>query len=434
MINFFQNAVRFFALICLLSLIGCGGHADKSIIDLTNRLEPEGGVYHEDNNTVASSTGSFVNFYTSTNFLNKTTKVSFDLSENALYRTHKLSNSTIITPPVLGDNGVIFFLSEKLFVYAYDLENHKILWGRDIANVYSKGVKTGITVHGNRVYVSLDRDLVVLHADSGKEIVRKQMPDLVSACSVLPQKNGIDLLIIQTLSNQTVAYEFNNQTNSISGSVKWFHEMWHELLRTSSVSMPITLSNEKVGIEYSSGQFFALNTKNGEPVWMIDMLKDAKYTQEYMPLNTSCQSIFYRDHVYIAGNNNIVSKIDMQGKDVWQRDCEDVQSMSIMNDTMYVTNNAKQAAAIDLSSGKVIWASTLHDKNNTKRTKDTTYFFYPIQTQDGVMVISKDGTVNLLNASDGALKKVKNLGRDITSFVIFKDKLILFSKNYMISE
>ncbi|CAN0600494.1 unnamed protein product, partial [Ectocarpus sp. 12 AP-2014] len=192
-----MKKIILFALLPIL-LISCdrfGSGRVKNLIDLTPKLEVESKE--------------------KLNFSSAQLKENKFLDKKA--KSYKLSKNTIITKPAIA-KGIMYTTDVKGFVSAYSLKEKKTLWQTDIAKGtldrnFNDG---GILYSDGRLYVTnSSRYLVVLDAESGDEIIRKEYPDIVRNKPVMATDR---LLLVQTISNQLIAYDIK------TSKFLWLHE------------------------------------------------------------------------------------------------------------------------------------------------------------------------------------------------------------------
>ncbi len=103
--------------------------------------------------------------------------------------------------------------------------------------------------------------------------------------------------------------------------------------------------------------------------------------------------------------------------------------MSISGDTIFLTNNARQIAAASSLDGSVIWASDLINPKETKKDKiKPSIFLTPVVSEDNVILLSKGGEAFIFDAMNGALIKYFEIPKNIISFGVDRESLILFDR------
>ncbi|PCJ29718.1 MAG: hypothetical protein COA94_00650 [Rickettsiales bacterium] len=360
-----------FALIILLPLflVSCdnfGTTRVKNLIDLTPRLEVESAQ-----------------------------KIKFSNARELLLdekkaKSFKLAKREIIARPAIA-KGVMYSVDGKGYVSAFSLKEQKILWSSDIAKgeldrSFSAG---GVLFSDDKLYVTnSSRFLVILDAKTGHEIIRKEFPDILRAKPIMATDR---LLLVQTISNQLLAYDI------VSSKLVWLHEGGIETISTRSQAAPKVYNGHAI-VSYSSGEVVYLDVTNGKEKWVYNLstIDDIGFPS-FDPSVIVTEPIIHKNYVYFATSNAKLVKLDLSnGAPAWIRDADDIQSMSLINNTLFVTNNARQAAALSSHNGKVLWVGNMiSEKDRSGKRPKTAFFQAPFvsKTPNGfaVNIIASNG-------------------------------------------
>ncbi|MDX1917313.1 MAG: hypothetical protein SFT68_04955, partial [Rickettsiaceae bacterium] len=149
------------------------------------------------------------------------------------------------------------------------------------------------------------------------------------------------------------------------------------------------------------------------------------------PLDFSCQPIRYQNHLYFAIGDGHLVKLSLDNQSIiWKKKIEDIISMSKAGD-IFLTNNARQIAAISDKTGDVLWVNKLSAlKSGLMKSlrEKTTIFSAPIVTNNGIYVFSADGSGFLINSINGEIEKRFAIPSNIFGFSIFNGSIFLFDK------
>ncbi len=304
---------------------------------------------------------------------------------------HRLSQGNIIGKPIMHAD-VIYNVDKKGNVSAFSTTKNKNIWKVKLAGESLSTFKSGgITYRDNKLYVTNgSRYLFVLDAVNGDEIMRKKFPDIVRTKPVIYKNN----VIVQTVSNQTIAFNHN------SWNLIWAHETAPEKIAIKDNVDPVIVG-DKILINYSSGEFVALDANSGEEKWRYYLTEIEKsvvnpgLNQEII-LTTPLTN---KGHAYIATSQGKLVKINLNtGLPTWQIDAEDIQSMKILGNSLYVTTNARQIAAVNMQNGQVKWIGDLISESYKKARKAKPTYFQ----QAFVSKLAGKNTINVI-ASNGEL-------------------------------
>lgn len=361
---------NFFLVITLFCLVSCdniGTTKVKNLIDLTTKLEVENPKQN------LFSTGKENPF--------KTKKT----------HSYKISNKAIIAQPAIA-KGVMYYIDKSGYVSAFSLKEKKMLWSKDISsNELDRHFNSGgILFSDGKLYVTHgSRNLVILDAANGNELIRKEFPDIIRSKPAMVDEK---LLLVQTISNQVVAYNINNS------KLVWMHEGGIEIISSKNHIHPV-VHNGHVLVSYSSGEVIYLNASNGSELWRYNLSNHEVGLPSFEPSVIITKPIINGDFVYFATSNGKIVKLSLaDGREIWTKRAEDVQTMVLHDGSLVVTTNARQIALLSADDGKVNWtADLISAKERTSKKPKVVSFLDPFVVKNG-----NSYTLNVI-ASSGEL-------------------------------
>lgn len=336
---------------------------------------------------------------------------------DAKFASHNVSQSKMIAAPVISD-GKIFTLDEKNKLSAYDV-TYKRIWSVALDNVHTKSdshYKGGMIYNDGKLYLTNStRELVVVDAKIGVVLWRYTMPDVSKSQPVL-YKN---IILVMTISNDLYAFDKN------TGALLWQNDGLQETLAASRDIAPV-VHDGKVLIGYSSGQFVAINANNGEEIWEINLSREGENIPGFIPVSLESQPIVEGQNVYLTSGNGFLFKINLaDGQILWQKKIHDIQSMNKAGNTLFVTTNAMQVAAVSEKDGAIVWATNLFvDPKNT--SKKLVQLLTPVVINDQLFVGASDGKLYQFAARDGKLTNTIDISKDAT-YLTVTDSLNIFT-------
>lgn len=363
---------RIFILLSLSVLItGCdklGTSKVKNLIDLTPKLEIE-----------------------------ENKKISFMAAKPNPFKNKKLSDyhiakQNLITEPVIVKD-IVYSLSRNGTVSAFSLQEKKILWTSDIGKneAHREFSEGGVLISEDKLFVTYGtRHLVIIDSANGAEIIRKEFPDVLRGKPVMSPGN---IIIVQTLSNQLVGFNVKNYRNI------WMHEGGLEIISSKNQASPVQ-HNGKVLASYSSGEVVYLDAVSGSEIWRFNLAENQETALPSLdPAVVIAKPIISGSHAYLATSNGKIIKLSLDdGSAVWIKQASDLQSITLKDDNLIVTNNARQVAIISSHTGKTNWVGNLISaKERSSKKIKTLFFFEPFVTLDG-----DDYSLNVL-ANNGEL-------------------------------
>ena len=355
------------SLFCLVSCDNIGSSKVKNLVDLTPKLEVE------DPKQPLFSTGKKDPFKEKTS------------------HSYKISNKAIIAEPAIA-KGVMYNVDKQGFVNAFSLKEKKILWSKNISGseVDKYFHSGGILFSDDKLYITYgSRNLVIMDALTGNEIIRKEFPDILRSKPVMVDDK---LLLVQTTSNQLVAYNIKNS------KLVWMHEGGIEIISSKNQIHPI-IHNGKVLVSYSSGEVVYIDATNGSELWRYNLSNSELGLPNFEPYVIITKPIISGDFTYFATSNGKIIKLNLNnGQEVWTKIAEDIQSMILHDNNLIITNNARQIALLSVSNGKVQWVGDLiSPKERMSKKPKTVSFLNPFVVKNGTIY-----TINVI-ASNGEL-------------------------------
>lgn len=353
---------------CLAACDHIGSTKIKNLIDLTPKLEVE------------------------SNKAPRITEGKEDPYSLEKQKNYNIAKSGIISEPAIAKK-VVYTVDRKGYVSAFGIKEKKILWTTDIASSSSerKFHDGGILFSNGKLYVTNgSRYLVVLDADNGREIIRKEFPDIVRTKPVMATK---DLLLVQTISNQLISY------NVESSKFIWMHEGGLETISAKNQVHPIVQGNNAL-VSYSSGEVVYLDVHSGAEKWryVLSSVGDSALPS-FEPSAIVTLPIVSENFAYFATSTGKIVKLNLDtGTPVWLKDAENIQSITLHQGNLFATSNARQIASISADDGKVNWVGDLiSEKERGKKKPKPALFQAPFVSKSGegfaVNVVANNGEI-----------------------------------------
>ncbi len=313
----------------------------------------------------------------------------------------KVSNHSITAEPLVAKK-IVYSINKNGDVTAYSIKNKKVLWKTNIAKNPAEDDFTagGIAMQDGRLYVTNGtKYLTILNSETGLEIFNKAFPDIIRLKPIIDTYGN---LLIQTQSNYTYSLDAHNY------KINWEHESGLGLMTTGSY-ISASLHDNMVIICYTSGEITALKAKSGEPIWRYNLNNNFDLSiQGYSAAVVNTQPIIYDDYMYITtGNGRLIKLSTKNGMEVFNRNFEDIQSFSLYQDKLIVTNNARQVFALSSNNGIVRWVGNLiTEKERAKKKVLPSKFLKPFvsvkNNETIISVPSDDGMLYRFNLNEYA--------------------------------
>lgn len=339
------------------------------------------------------------------------------------FSSYNIASSKMIAAPINSD-GKIFTLDEKNKLSAYDNHSHKLMWKITLNNIRKKSnshYKGGMAYSEGKIYITNStRELIVVDAKIGAVLWRYKLPDVTKSQPVI-YKN---MILVTTISNDL--YALNKDT----GALLWQNDGLQETLSASRDIAPI-VHDGKVIIGYSSGQLIAINAANGDEMWEVNLSREGERIPGFIPASLESQPIVEGQNIYLTSGNGLLFKINLAtGDTIWQKEIHDIQSMNKSGNTLFITTNAMQVAAINDLDGAICWVTSLFTDPKNK-SKKLAQLLTPVVINDQLFVASSAGKLYQFSSADGKLINSIDIMKDAL-YLTVSDSLNIFTKTKLL--
>lgn len=345
------------------------------------------------------------------------------------FKSYSTSHGISIAEPIMA-NGTLFLLSSNGYLTAYNAKNNKKLWSLYVRNNTPKGAaynQGAIAYDDGKIYVSdSTRELTVVDAAAGVILWKYKMPDIVKSQAVI-YKN---ILFVTTVGNDLCAID------KATGAILWQNDGITETLSVARDVAPIVFG-DKVIVGYSSGQLLCLEAVSGKILWEINISGDSNIIPGFMPISLESQPIIEGSNIYLAGGNGKVLKVNLNNGTIeWKKEISDIHSMSKSGNSIFVTTNAMQIAALNDKTGEIVWVTNLLETPEVKQkffkrkqNKNPMILLSPVVVNDSLFVGASNGKLYKLSPYDGKIADQIDIAKD-ARYVMVTESLNIFTKTH----
>jgi outer membrane protein assembly factor BamB len=281
--------------------------------------------------------------------------------------------------------GKIYVLDSEVNVSAFDAKSGDRLWRTDLTpddEDSEDGFGGGVAVEGEKVFVSTGFGFVVaLNAKNGKEVWRRAATVPFRAAPVV---NG-GRVFVSTQENQLFALAEDD------GRVLWDHRGIAEsagILGSNSVAV----SGDVVVVPYTSGELFALNVRNGRPVWNDTLARSGGMTALSTLADISGRPVIDRGLVFANSHAGRLVAIDIRtGERSWTIDVGGTQRPWVVGDYVYVITDAAQVMCVRRADGRIRWIKQLEAYRDPKGRRGAIAWSGPVLVSDRLVALSSEG-------------------------------------------
>lgn len=315
--------------------------------------------------------------------------------------------------------GVVYVMDANATVSAFRLSDGHRYWRvalapRDVANGSYGG---GLAYDGGKVYATTGYgQLVVVDGRTGRLGLRINLPAPVRGAPTVRAGR----VLVQTVANQTVAYDVAN------GQELWRHSGNPEPTAMLGGSSP-AIDGNTVVVAYSSGEIYGLRIENGTVLWS-DQLSVAGSAGDLANLpDIRGLPVIEDGRVFAAGNAGTFAAFDLQtGRRLWDRNTGSLQTPWVAGDFVYLLTNAPAVLCFQASTGKLVWARALPAFGNPTDRTEPIVWTGPVLGSNRLIVAASNGEAVAISPYSGNVLGIIKLPAGVEVAPIIANRSLLF--------
>lgn len=331
-------------------------------------------------------------FFSSCSFLQKTSSVKRALViEKKWVRDPKIEDRLgprlfqRMKPTIAGDK--ILQGSAHNSLVAYKRSNGSRLW--DIKLKY--GVTSGVSVYNNSVYFGAsDGQFYKLDIESGA--IQWTFPVRAETLSTPYISEGV----VYFLSGNNVFYALDAET----GRVKWqksYRTVKNLLIRSGS--SPVVFGNFII-VGFSNGELISFNKDSGKVLWKKQLSQSKRFPDIIVA------PVIDEKYIYVGSYDDSLYKIKVSsGETVWEINSGILNSVTVVEDKLFVATTDGRVLSLDKRSGKTLWSKSLKNGIGTQ----------PVFFNQMLFLGQSKGSLIAMDVNTGKVVASFNPGRGITS-------------------
>lgn len=323
----------------------------------------------------------------------------------------------LTSPPIVAD-GRLYVIDAEAHVSALAAETGEDIWDTELApdvsekfrmrEIFSRakaseiGFGGGVAYDGGRLFVTSGfRFVAALDAETGEELWRYETDAPVRT----PPTAHRGEVYVVTITNELLAF------NQATGERVWGHQSFEENARILSSASPAA-AGDLIVAPFSSGEVVAFLAGSGRPVWNDTLSQSASLTALANLNDIAGSPVIDRGLVYVVSHAGRLTAIDIRsGQRVWEAPIAGVQMPWVAGDYIFVVSVDAELVCIARENGAVIWVSELSRYKNEKKKKGRISWAGPILVGGHLILISTDGELIKVDASDGEIVATKKIGQ-----------------------
>lgn len=284
-----------------------------------------------------------------------------------------------LAPVVVDGRGYVSDARGRL--EAFDVKTGKRLWQVDLA----VPVTGGVGYAQGRLLLGTRRGVVLaVSPDNGKVLWRAQVSSEVLA----PPAGADGNVVVRTIDGKLFAL------NADDGQQRWSYDRGVPVLTLRGTSAPV-IHNGIVISGFDDGRLSALTLNDGTVLWETAVAIPSGRTELERMVDIDGTPVVVGDVVYVASYHGRVAAIQIDsGRMLWARDISSYVGLAVDDKKVYVSEADGQVWALDRFSGATLWKQ---DKLARR------YLTAPALYRNTVVVGDYAGYVHFLSLGDGHL-------------------------------
>jgi outer membrane protein assembly factor BamB len=432
--RFGANAYKAAALALTLVLASCGGDDDEVVIEgeriSVMKLEDQLVVDPVLRNTRVSLPRPYVNTdwpHAGGSETHAMHHVALGQSPQPMWRTSvgagSDDNERIQAQPVVA-NGRIFTMDSNWHISAIDANSGRVIWRvalKDGDEKKSSASGGGIGYRNGTLYVTMGSGFAAaLDADSGIQQWRTDFDVALRGSPAMDDRH----VYVTTHDSQFYALGLND------GSIQWQHTAITEAAALMGASTP-AVKDDIVVAAFSSGELFALQSRNGHILWADSLTRTGRATPISTLNDIDGHPVIDRGRVFAVGHSGRMASIDLRtGQRVWENNIASSQTPWVAGDYVYVLTADNEVVCLSRETGKIRWLQELQRYEDNDKNDDLIIWTGPVLAGDRLLLVSNHGFAVSLSPYDGAyLGGVDMPKRNYISPVVANGVLYILSDN-----
>ena len=279
-------------------------------------------------------------------------------------------------------NGQLFVADARGLVTAVNASDGRVLWQRDTKLPLSGGPE----VAGTRLILgTTNGELLALAVADGAELWRAQVGSEILS---IPRLAG-EQVILHTLNDSIFGF------NATSGEELWHYDFQAPILTLRGSSTPLILGDHAL-VGVSGGRLAKVELATGLPEWITTVTPPRGRSELERIADLNATPVVAGQTIYVAAYNGDLAALDLtSGAVLWRRALSSYAGLTLADGTLYVTD-----------ADDIVWAAKPDDGAGLWKQEALRYRILsaPAVVGNTVLVGDLEGYVHLLARVDGRLQ------------------------------
>lgn len=331
-----------------------------------------------------------------------------------------VSSGLSLMPNIIANNTHIFTMDTTGNISAIDQTDGKDAWSALPTKHDDNTLAGGLALKNDTlIATSASGDVTALKVQDGTQLWQVNVESPVRIGATIYG----DTAYIVTISNELIAVDIH------SGTIRWKHQGISELSAILGGSEPV-INDSTVIVAYSSGEYYALNTKTGDVVWSDTLTAALRSDTVSSITHIVANPIVSHDTVYVIshGGKMVATNIKTGDRD-WQQNIGSIRTPLMIDDFLFVVSDLDELVCMDKKTGKVRYVVNLKAYQTTDKDVKLC-FFSPLLVNDKILIATSQGELLYISVQDGTLFEAFKTDKKIMHGpIIVNEKYFLLSND-----
>ncbi len=304
--------------------------------------------------------------------------------------------------PVVID-GRIFTLDTEAYLSAFDIQNGKRLWHKDMKEKDEDDAVIGGGIAFAEGYLFITNgfnEILAVNPNDGIIVWRKKIPGPARAAPTV--MNG--RIFVTTLDSRILALD------SRDGTALWEYQGIQETAGLVGAASPAA-NNDIVVAGFSSGEVSALRVANGSVAWSDSLSNVRNFGGLSSIADIKASPVIDKGIVFaVSFNGRLIAIDERTGTRIWQREIGGTQIPWLAGNHLFVLSNENQVVALGRDTGAIRWVTELP----RYKDEEPILFTGPILAGGRLILAGTDGRVFEINPENGEISSQWDAGETIS--------------------
>jgi outer membrane protein assembly factor BamB len=287
--------------------------------------------------------------------------------------------------------GSIIYLDYEGKLSSVDQRNGRIEWQRE----FNFPVSSQFIIHDDKIVFGTSQgELIMAQLDTGAILWRRQFSSEILSKPAISD----GLIVINTVDGFLYGLEVK------TGIQRWFYNRAVPVLTLRGSSSPL-IKDGIVLSGFDNGKLIALTLEKGRVIWDTTIALPSGSTEIERIIDINIEPVIKEDLVYIASFQGRLAAVELtSGKIVWTRDLSVFNDIKVDAFRVYVTDSESRVWALDRKNGATLWQQDALLRRNISGAA----LFH-----DQLVVGDFNGYLHWMSRSDGKIVSRVRLGEQV---------------------